>query len=665
MTQNKRDVYLNEKQQMIYFAGARHIRLRAGRRFGKTDGVAGPQAGRVVQSMPRGVGIWAGNSNRQVLARTAPATLAAMQRFWGYKEGVHYWWGQPPAKLKIPKPIIAPKDWSKCITFYNGFVWHLVSLETRGSANSLTVNFIMLDEARFVKKEKLDAEVMPTLSGVTHPLGDPSFSDANPWYKGTLFLSDAGLSTRESWLEKEENKLDVPIEDGKFKGRTSRELQQELDAYAGKVMFYNNLLNRAKNENHSVHVVSKERITEIKMLVQLCQTRQGKFRVIPWAGVNKRNCEMLVAYNVITADEAELLYDHEFLITPDQHIEMLAISKSKEYQEHIRELRCNTFAYYEASTLDNLDLLGIEYIARMKRDLPPLIFAMSILNMKKVKSNDGFYSLLDIENIHGYTPELPESVVEKTIRLKTASQIVGGQRIDAEYESPDFDTLQKIKDCTLDGDVTDADDLYIAMDYNANISWVVTGKVGESEAGGECLFVLSSIYVKNERKLRELMKDWCRYYAPHRRRNNNVTYFFDATAKFRGYAIEAQQDFKDVVIEELQKAGWSVNAVDMGTPMQHELKFKDINEGLSEAGRLSIRINEENNQDLIVAMEHATVVNGWQGFKKNKAGEKLPETETDPLELRTDGTDAFDSLYLGCLYYRRPMGFMTLPMLGR
>ena len=36
------------------------------------------------------------------------------------------------------------------------------------------------------------------------------------------------------------------------------------------------------------------------------------------------------------------------------------------------------------------------------------------------------------------------------------------------------------------------------------------------------------------------------------------------------------------------------------------------------------------------------------GFRKNKNDEKNPETEEDLLEHRTDGTDAFDTLYIGC-----------------
>ncbi|WP_290380717.1 hypothetical protein [uncultured Duncaniella sp.] len=34
--------------------------------------------------------------------------------------------------------------------------------------------------------------------------------------------------------------------------------------------------------------------------------------------------------------------------------------------------------------------------------------------------------------------------------------------------------------------------------------------------------------------------------------------------------------------------------------------------------------------------------------RKDKSGEKLAESEEDLLEHHTDGTDAFDTLYIGC-----------------
>ena len=38
---------------------------------------------------------------------------------------------------------------------------------------------------------------------------------------------------------------------------------------------------------------------------------------------------------------------------------------------------------------------------------------------------------------------------------------------------------------------------------------------------------------------------------------------------------------------------------------------------------------------------------GRNGFRKDKGGEKLDETEENLLEHRTDGTDAFDTLHVG------------------
>lgn len=659
-----RDVYMNRVQQLIYYSGARDIRVIAARRFGKTDGTTGPQCGRVVQSMPQGAGIWAGNSRKQLFTRTVPATIAAIERFWGMKEGVHFWWGQPPKKLNIPRPIIKPKDWSHCISFYNGFVWHLISLEVRGSANSMTVNYILVDEARFIKKEKLDAEVMPTLSGITHPMGDWRFTEANPYYKGTLFVSDAALTQRDGWMEKEEDKCGIEIESGPFKGRTSAELQKELEEHSESVIFFNELLRNAKNTKHSVCTVSPEKREEIDLIAQSCFERKGVFGMLPHPGVNKQNVDMLVNHNVLRAEDAELLYNYEYLITKEEYFKMQMIRNSPSYKKKIDSLRCNTFAFYRATTLDNVDLLRIDYIKKMKRDLPPVVFAISILNMKKQHSSDGFYSKLDIERAHGYVPaDCP--AIELSMCLRPASAVIGGKTIPTDFETPDFQELQNKKDCTLDGDVRPKMPLQIAMDYNANINWVVTGQTYyDPTCGKESLMVLSSLFVKNDRKLRELCQDWCQYYAPHQATCRDVTYYYDTTARHKSYALANQQDFKDVVIEELTHAGWNVNYVDMGRPMEHPLKHKDINESLAGVGFPFIRINTENNEALIVAMENTGVRVGSRGFEKDKSKEKYVETEYDPLELRTDGTDAFDSLFIGAKYFQSNMCGICMPMTG-
>lgn len=58
--------------------------------------------------------------------------------------------------------------------------------------------------------------------------------------------------------------------------------------------------------------------------------------------------------------------------------------------------------------------------------------------------------------------------------------------------------------------------------------------------------------------------------------------------------------------------------------------------------------NRSNNPDLILAIQSVGVSRDRNGFCKDKSGEKLAESEEDLLEHRTDGSDAFDTLFIGC-----------------
>lgn len=82
--------------------------------------------------------------------------------------------------------------------------------------------------------------------------------------------------------------------------------------------------------------------------------------------------------------------------------------------------------------------------------------------------------------------------------------------------------------------------------------------------------------------------------------------------------------------------------------MRHDEKYLLINQGFAGKQRLMPYFNRQNNDDLILAVQSAGVERGRNGFRKNKSTEKNPESEEDLLEHRTDGTDAFDTLYIGC-----------------
>ena len=73
-----------------------------------------------------------------------------------------------------------------------------------------------------------------------------------------------------------------------------------------------------------------------------------------------------------------------------------------------------------------------------------------------------------------------------------------------------------------------------------------------------------------------------------------------------------------------------------------------INNAFAGKQRLKPFFNRSNNEDLIFTVQSADVIRGRNGFRKDKSGEKLAESEEDLLEHRTDGTDGFDTLYIDC-----------------
>ena len=288
----------------------------------------------------------------------------------------------------------------------------------------------------------------------------------------------------------------------------------------------------------------------------------------------------------------------------------------KEVQRMLSSLRSRATLYRRYSSLTNIEVLGEAWIRQMKRDLTPMVFRTSILCQPISILKDGFYS--SMLPSHKYTA-------------------TDNSRLD--QMGYDFKAIGEARStCMLDSDVQRERPLCISFDYNSNINWLVVGQVDESRRR---LNVLKSFFVKFDRKLPELVDDFCSYYRPLPL--HEVIVYYDATAVGSNYAVN-DQDFIWVIKHQLALHGWRVRPVYIGAPMQHMEKMFLINRGFKGQARLMPFFNETNNPDLLVSIQTAGVFNG----KKDKRGEKLAETEEDKLEGRTDGSDAFDTLYIGC-----------------
>ena len=527
-------VYFNKPQRLTQLIGANISVIVAGRRTGKTDSIAAPFVLRNMQRMPGSTGGIVVPTFKHGLTNTLPGLFAAWKR-WGFIRGVHYVIGRKPPKT-FAKPIIEPAEYEHVISFYNGSCAVIISQDRPGSSNSLTLSWLLIDEAKFIDYNRLKEETLPANGGIKSHFGKHSCNHS------ILILSDMPQTQKGSWFLHYKEKMDAEV----------------IRGIEGLIYDIWKL---------------KERMKALK--------KSGKD--VPKA----------------------LVY------------------QLRHKDKQLNQLRSVATYYKEYSSIENLQLLGENYIRQMKRDLTPLTFQTSILCQRIGIAKDGFYS--SMREKHKYDASNFEYLdqVAQSFYAENEGQGFGGEL-----------------DCRADRDCNPLAPICIGMDYNANINWIVAG-----QPSGRRLNVLKSFYVKFERKLPALIDDFCSYYQFHQ--NKTVVFYYDTTALGSNYAVN-EQDFRWVIIHEFERHGWTVNDVYLGNPMRHDEKYLLINQAFAGKQRLMPFFNRQNNDDLILAIQAAGVTRGRNGFHKNKAGEKLAESEEDLLEHRTDGTDAFDTLFIGC-----------------
>lgn len=204
-------VYMAPWQKKVRNFGSRTTYVLAGRGTGKTALLSFNMA-EVTIGLPRMMGGFCGASAKQNYTRTMPNVLKVMNLL-GFTEGVYYFMGRPPAKLRWPTPLAKPRVWENCVSFANGFVWQMISLAVKGSANGLNLAALMGDETKYMPWQRVKEEVLPTLRGDFMPKaahkveqkrwGYGTDRKRNNHYLSQLWVSDAGLNNRECMWEKE------------------------------------------------------------------------------------------------------------------------------------------------------------------------------------------------------------------------------------------------------------------------------------------------------------------------------------------------------------------------------------------------------------------------------------------------------------------------------
>jgi hypothetical protein len=262
-----------------------------------------------------------------------------------------------------------------------------------------------------------------------------------------------------------------------------------------------------------------------------------------------------------------------------------------------------------------------EWFEEMRLESPSqLIYEAEILNIRPKEITDGFYANLN-PAIHYYT----------------------------DYNNEYLDSLGlKVRkehfNCLQDNDVRVREPLQVSLDFG-----VFNGAVVSQEYDGN-ENILKSFYVKSPKLLTDLfIEQIIPYYAPHQEKKIYLYGGHDGNNRMPNSSKTLYEEVEEV----LREHGWKVYLMAKGSAPSHHDRYLLINAMLKGHPKLpGIRINEHNNQDLIIALEHAEAVEKPEGVGKNKSAER---NKSIRQEHATHLTDAFDA----------PLASKYLHLLGR
>jgi hypothetical protein len=282
--------------------------------------------------------------------------------------------------------------------------------------------------------------------------------------------------------------------------------------------------------------------------------------------------------------------------------------------DELNDLRKGLLYYHEASTLENIHALGVDWIKQQLRNSTPFQFDTQILNLRPLKLEDGFYPDLD-EEYHGYFAS-NNSYLENL-----------------DYN---FDKLSTI-DCRRDSDIDHNLPLHIAIDYNRRIHPIVVG-----QDFGDEIRTVNALHALYPGKLKQALELFIRYYQPFKKKM--VYYWYDHTA----VGDQHESRICDDVIDILTAARWVVIPMYIGTAPGHEVKYRMWGNLLAENGTYpkKKRFNRENCDKLILSMYQAQAEQRKDGFGKDKKSE---QDENFPAEESTHYSDAEDMMVYGML----------------
>ena len=281
----------------------------------------------------------------------------------------------------------------------------------------------------------------------------------------------------------------------------------------------------------------------------------------------------------------------------------------------MNDLRKNLVHYMEASSFDNIDMLGEDYIKTQRRSLSDFVFETSILNRrpKGLEKGEAFYHKLSSRNFytdfnHSYFDSFP-------------AEVIG-----------DDDNSQGDRDCDP------SEPLDIVIDWGKINSMLV----GQANDDAKRYNILKEFFAirQDDEIIHDLIDKFSRYYSTHTEREIYVYYDRNGNTD----VANSKETYAQLVERLLYEKGWKPRLMSFDENPGHRDKYEFLNIALAGADRRlpAIMINEENCPDFKIALENTPIkmVNGE--ITKDKGSERskvIPQTQATHI------TDCFDILY--------------------
>jgi hypothetical protein len=268
----------------------------------------------------------------------------------------------------------------------------------------------------------------------------------------------------------------------------------------------------------------------------------------------------------------------------------------------------NRYFFQESNALDNIHILGHEYIRMMEEEMGYLEFLVEVMNERVRKVRDAFYHKFDPDK-HTYSVKYLYSEGERGI-------ITAGMA-DPHYKPDEL--------------------LDITFDFSGWFNCASVWQEGmENKRRTE--YCLHQFFVKeDEGKIAELVDKVCAHYPTHKFRLARIW------GEPRGH--DKRPDTIDTIYDSIVKRfamnGWKTEVrVTAGQVKKHKERAWYMNDVLSEENTALpiIRLNDQTCKDVIIAMQITAVKDD---FQKDKGREKDRAYPQEHAPHFTDGIDYY------------------------